>query len=402
MRRRTVALLVAGRASYRLAQYGGGFVLLAIWGTQEFARYAGAVGLAGWLFSVSASGVERAALIGVGAPGGHRLERLFACLGAVPFALALAGWLAAAAAGAGPQVTIDLAAASLATGAGFATVLVGLFRVRGRPYPDVVAYLILSLMYVVVVGLAAWAGLGASALLAWLVAGVAAIDAVLWLRLRPGPTWPARSDLVTALRMTVSLAAGEVLGLVAVSVLFAELAARAPAAAISTFYVCMLIAAVAIALWPYLLRLAQPRISAWVTARPDEARRRIARMVTVVALPGAVLTAAGAVAVRSAGSPPVLVAFALAAEVAAMIGVATAAFLIEAIDDRTRAVSALGAVVGLAVVAGVGAWLIPSGPVAGALIALCAGWTARCPFLLVAARAPEPIAEPVTASPAPP
>jgi hypothetical protein len=202
--------------------------------------------------------------------------------------------------------------------------------------------------------------------------------------------------------MVVSLAAGEVLGLVAVSVLFVELAAWAPPSATSAFYVCMLIAAVGIAVWPYLLRLAQPRISAWVTEAPDEARRRIGRMVTAVALPGAALAAVGAVAVLSAGSSPVLVALALAAEVAAMIGVATAAFLVEAIDDRTRAVSALGAVVGLAVVASVGAWLIPAGPVAGALVALCAGWTARCPFLLVAARSPRAAGDAVIALPAPP
>lgn len=281
--------------------------------------------------------------------------------------------------------------------------LVGLFRVRGRPYLDVVAYLTLSLTYVVVVGLAARPGLGVPALLAWLVVGVAAVDAVLWFMLRRGaPRRPGlgRPDLVAALRMVVSLAAGEVLGLVAVSVLFAELAATAPPSAISAFYVCMLIAAIAIALWPYLLRLAQPRISAWVTARPDEARRRIARMVAAVALPGVALTVAGIAAVRWAGSPPVLVALALAAEVAAMIGVATAAFLIEAIDARTRAVSALGAVAGLAVVAATGAWLIPAGAVSGALVALCAGWTARCPFLLVATRASGPVA--VMASPAPP
>ena len=75
--RGTVLLLLTGRAASRGAQYLTGLVLLAVWGPAEFARYAAPLGVAIWLFALSAAGTERAALVLIGGSGGYALERVF-------------------------------------------------------------------------------------------------------------------------------------------------------------------------------------------------------------------------------------------------------------------------------------------------------------------------------------
>ncbi|WP_433087532.1 hypothetical protein ACQP1P_16415 [Dactylosporangium sp. CA-052675] len=394
MRARTVALLLAGRGAGRLAQYGAGFALLAVWGPDRFAGYAAAVGVGLWAFALAATGVERSALVtlapvaaGDPVPAERRaLEGMFAALGLLPFALALAACAAAGLVEPGGPAVRYAAGIAFMTGTGALAVLVALLRLRGRPGADPAAYAVLSVAYGAAVALAALAGLGVGGVLAFLVAVTAAVVAVLLLVLRPTGPGPGRrfgrAAVVAALRTAGLFAAGDVLGNAAVSVLYAELAALAPAEQGSLLYVGLTVSVALGALSNYVLRLWQPAILVWLAAGPASAPVRLRRGLVLAGAAGLVVT----VAAGLAGN----VIVALAVEIVTFLAVSGAAFVIESIDDRARLNSALSALAGLGVVALAGLLLIPSGGAAGALVAMAAGWLARVPWLFTAARPRTP------------
>nr|BFE61009.1 hypothetical protein GCM10020063_055350 [Dactylosporangium thailandense] len=395
MRARTVALLLAGRGAGRLAQYGAGFALLAVWGPDRFAGYAAAVGVGLWAFALAATGVERSALVtlqpvaaGDPVPAERRaLEGMFAALGLLPFALSLAACAAAGLVEPGGPAVRYAAGIAFMTGTGALAVLVALLRLRGRPGADPAAYAVLSVAYGAAVALAALAGLGVGGVLAFLIAVTAAIVAVLLLVLRPIGRGFGRAAVVAALRTAGLFAAGDVLGNAAVSVLYAELAALAPAAQGSLLYVGLTVSVALGALSNYVLRLWQPAILVWLAAGPASAPVRLRRGLVIAGAAGLVVT----VAAGLAGN----VVVALAVEIVTFLAVSGAAFVIESIDDRARLNSALSALAGLGVVALAGLLLVASGGAAGALVAMAAGWLARVPWLFTAARprTPAPRAE---------
>jgi hypothetical protein len=378
MRARTVAMLVAGRGAARLAQYGAGIALLAIWGPTEFARYAAATGVALWLFSLSASGVERAALISVDGP---RREALFAWFALFPFAVTILAY-AATAAFAPPGVAGYAAGFAFMSGTGSATVLVGLFRLRGRPGADATAFLALSAGYAGAVLLAAFGRATVDGVLGALVALVVVINLALLAALRPtihsGLGWP---EVGRGARTVLLLAAGDVLSGAAVSVVYAQLAARAPAEQSSVMYVCLLVSTALGIVSNYILRLWQPNILAWLARAPEAARVRIRQCVTAATVIGAATTLAATVAVLAWGAATAATVVALTAEIVTFVAMASGAFLVESLDDRARLRSAASALVGLGVVAVVGWVLAPVGGAAGTLVALAAGWAARGPVL---------------------
>ncbi|MEU7873625.1 hypothetical protein [Dactylosporangium sp. NPDC049140] len=385
MRARTVALLLAGRGAGRLAQYGAGFALLAVWGPDEFAGYAAAVGVGLWAFALAATGVERSALVtlaGVGPadPGRRALEGMFAALGLLPFALSLAACAAAGLLDPGGAAPRYAAGIAFMTGTGALAVLVALLRLRGRPGADPAAYAVLSAGYGAAVALAALAGFGAGGVLALLIGVTAAIVAVLLAVLRPAWRGAGRAAVLAAVRTGGLFAAGDVLGNAAVSVLYAELAALAPAAQGSLLYVGLTVSVALGALSNYVLRLWQPAILVWLAADPAGSPARVRRALVVAG-------GAGVVATVAAGLAGHLVV-ALAVEIGTFLAVSGAAFVVESIDDRARLNSALSALAGLGVVAVAGLLLIPGGGAAGALVALAAGWLARVPWLFTAARRP--------------
>ncbi|WP_433076788.1 hypothetical protein ACQP1P_32835 [Dactylosporangium sp. CA-052675] len=388
MRAGTVALLVAGRGTARIAQWAAGVVLLAAWGPVAFAAYAAATGVMSWLFALS-GGTERAALVLVGAPGGRRLEPLFVWFALAPFAAALLGWAAVALLAPGHPAVTYAAAAALYTGTGTATVLVGLWRLRGAARADAAAFATIGAGYGVAVALALLAGAGVGVILGVLTATAGLVTAVLLAALwRTVPVRPAvpRAEALGALRAVGLLAAGEAVALAGVPVLYAEQAGRVPAPQISAFYVAMLVSGAAGVLWGYLLRLWQPRLSAWLGAHPGAAAALVRRVALGAALAGAGVSAAGTAALLAWGpSGPLLVA-AVAAEIAVYTAVTWAGFVVESGDDRARARSTLSGAVALAVTAVAGWWLVGAGGATGAVLALVAGLAVRGPLLRVGER----------------
>lgn len=385
LRWRTLAILVAGRGGYRAAQYAAGLALLAIWGPEVFGRYAAATGTAAWLLAVGASGIERAALLDVAAHG-RRREPVFVLFAALPFFGTLAACPVIALAW--PGAVAYAGAAALFAGTACAGVLVGLFRIRPAPHADTAAFLALAVGYLLGVGLVATLGIGVETLLAVMVGTVAAINAALYAALRRG--WPSRrpqtrlADLAGAARTAALLATGDVLGMAAVSVLFAEVELRAGPTQTSLFYVLALASSAVSVFWSYLLRVSQPRVLGWLgRQRRGNAWRRIrSLLVAIVGLGG---TATIALVLATAPTWAVAVG-ALAVEITLFVLVTLAAFVLESASGRGRSLSAASAVVALVVVSIVGWPLVAAGGAAGALVALGAGWVARAAVLLVAGR----------------
>ena len=378
MRARTVAMLLAGRGVARLGQYVTGFALLAVWGPTIFARYAAALGVGAWLFVLAVAGIERAALVLVGA-GGGRLEPLFAWLGAAPFAATLAAWAALAVTLPGHAAVAYAAGLAFMAGSGSVAVLVGLFRLRGRPGVDAAAFATLSAGYGLALLLGAIGGVGVDGVLASLVLTVTAVNVVLltWLRPTLRPAVHRAAEPARVLRTIGLLATGEVAGGLVGSAMYAVLAARAPAEQSSIYYVCAVASSACGVVAMYLMRLWQPDLLRWVAAHAEAARARLRRGLLVTAVAGAVLGAGSAVPALRSGGTVHTAAIALGAEVVVYVAVAVLAFVIESMDERDRVRSAVSAVVSMASVALFGWLLIPIAGAAGAMVAWSVGWVLR-------------------------
>lgn len=388
MRARTVAMLLAGRGMARLGQYLAGFALLALWGPTVFAGYAAALGVGGWLFVVAVAGVERAALVLDG-----RFESLFAWLGLAPFVVTLLGWAALLLALPGHVAVTYAAGLAFMAGTGSITVLVGLFRLRGRPGADAAAFAAVSGGYVVAVLLGGVAGVGVEGVLGGLVVIAAVINIALLLALRPGtPLGVHRKDLARVLRSVGLLATGDVVGGLVGSVLYALLAARSPAVQSSVYYVCTVLSTACGVLVVYLMRLWQRDLLRWLVEHADAARARLRRWLSGTAVAGAALTAVAALVVWRWGGTVVTAAVAVAVETALYVAQLVCVFVVESIDERNRMRSAVSAVVAMALVAVLALPCVLIGGAAGALTALSAGWVVRCVLLRGATRrVPAPV-----------
>jgi hypothetical protein len=383
-RPRVVAALFTGRGAYRLAVYGAGLGLLALWGEAEFAGYATATGATAWVAALLAGGVEKAALALVPRPDGGSLRRLFGLLAVGPFGVLTAGWLAIAAVDPGGAAARYAAAAALTAGVGGCAVLVALYRLRGAPHVDALAHLGIAAAHAAVVALVAVARLGAHAVLAVLVGVLALVDAALLAGLWPdlrgaGAARPART---AALRAAVVLGAGELLAMVAGSLLFALFALAGDAARTSRFYVLLVVSSAVAVGWAYALRLAQPSLVGWLLrVGPAGGWRRARRLVDAALLAGAPAAAGLLVAGLVAGPGGWLAVAALAVEIGLYAVATTAAVVLENIDAPGRRWSAAGAVAHVATVAAAGWWLVPAAGAAGGLGALVAGELVRMAVL---------------------
>lgn len=381
---RIFVTLMAGRLTYRLAMYAAGLVLLAAWGSGEFARYAAATGAVGWLFALTSSGPEKAALTFVPATGGAVLERFFIRLALLPFGVLLLGWVATVVASVPAGVQLYAAAAAMTSGVGCTAVLVALYRIREQPIADVSSYAAIATSYGLVVGLTLWADLSVHGVLAVLVGLVALVNTVLLTRLfrSTRPTGAPVTLRRAALRASAVLGISELLGTASASVLYAILAINGNDRQISLFYVLMVVAGSIAVGWSYFLRLVQPRVVGWVERSGAAAGRAAVRRLTGAALGvGVPATIAVVVAAAALGSGLPVAAAALGLEILLYAAGAGAAVMLETVDARGRHGSATGAAFQFAAVALAGWWLVPAAGAAGAFAALCVGEVLRTAVL---------------------
>ncbi|MFC7548607.1 hypothetical protein [Plantactinospora sp. GCM10030261] len=369
---------MAGRGAYRVALYGAGLGLLALWGEGEFARYASAIGSVTWLTLLVASGPEKAALALIPRPGGPPLERLFTVLAALPFSLCAVVWLVLAAAG-GPPAARYAAAAAVTSGVGCCTVLVALYRLRGRPLADPAAFLGIAAGYAAAVGLAVRPGLTASGVLALLVGVLLVVNMALLgglARQRPASrrVRPARPAGLAALWAAAVLGVGELLSAASVSVLYAVFAATGDAAQTSQFYLLIVASAVLSAGWGYLLRIRQPQVVGWLRRSDAGAGWRLAgRLLGAVLALGVPLTAVLAIAIAWDVPRGVLGPAAVVLELAIFATTVSALLLVENIDAGGRRWSATVALIQFLTVAVAGWLLVPTAGAVGGFVALIGG-----------------------------
>lgn len=382
---RRVATLLAGRAGFRLGAWLAGLGLLATWGSDRFAAYAGAIGVTGWLVTVSSSGTEKTALTLLPRSPRAGLHRFLLRLAVVPVAAAVAASPLALA----DVVPAELAAAAVySTAIGAVAVLVAVLRLQGSYGWDAGAFALLGLAHLATVLLARLADLGPAAVL-WVLAAVSCAVAagvlVAVRRVRPaavgseGPSTavdggqPSRRGV---LEMVALMGGVEVLNTLGIAVVYAVLHATAPPAESSRLYVLLLVSQAFTGAFLYLLRLAVPAASLRGAGDPATAvrlaRTALGRAALVTGAVGLVVAVAGWSG-PGGGTGIALVVVALGAGLAGFAVVTYASMRVETTDAHGRRLAGLAALVGLAGVAAGALVLVPRSGALGGLTAMVLG-----------------------------
>lgn len=400
-----LASLLAGRAAFRLALLGANTALLASWGQGPYARYAGAMGTAQVLTTLTSLGIEKSALKLVPRArrtGGQLITVFLTSALALTGAVVLGLGCAAAFVPAGDHRLPVLLAGLYAALLGLNTVLVGLCRALGRNRADIANFAALSLIVVAGTGLTALLDWGPAAFIGWILGGTALLDLAHLPALYRAAARPVRRRVAgPAVTTSLLMASGDVAASGTVSLLFALLAASRHHEQSGHLYLMVLASSVLLNGFGYLLRLFQPHVSLTLRAAADaRLDRRFLRRLPRVAVAGALWTAAALALTRHAAqgglvSPPVAVLLLYLLCVPLFFAVGSLNYLLENATTRTLRITAAGSVAGLLCAVLLGLVLVPACGALGAVAALAAGEIAH----VLAARlllrtAPEPAAAP--------
>ncbi|WP_067476103.1 hypothetical protein [Actinomadura hibisca] len=377
---RSLAPLLAGRASFRVLLYLSGPLLLAAWGRDDFNRYAAAVGSVTWLTALVQAGPEKAALKLV--PRSHRtlgdtlgpLRAAVAFLPIPPAVVAVAAMLAAPSA----TATLYLTAAAYQIALGCTLLGAGVHRALGRTAPDLAAYAALSAGTAAMTGLALTAGPPPVVYIGALLAVCAVLNVALARRLpRPRPSGRRRAVRRLLAGTVLLMGAPEAMTNAATSLLYVELTLSAHAGQSGRLYLVLMAWSLVIATGYFVQRMFQPAASARLrgegAAAGQDRARRIARLVLAgsavwLAVAGAVLAVAGT---RGADSL-VLLGVLLVSRAPLYLLMSYAAYLLENTGGRDLRTSAAGGAAGLVAVVATGAVTVPLCGAAGAVYALAA------------------------------
>ncbi len=382
-----VAALFGARATWRAAMLIANLVLLGVWGQPAYAGFAAEMGAVAFLGPLSSMGVEKSALKWIPRARGGVAGMLGVYL--VMTAVLVVGAAAALIATSvlrdelNPQVAL---AGSLAIAAGANYVLVGLYRATDVPVADALNFAVLA---VAVTGAtAAVALLGASPIgfLVLLLGTTVSLDLVLIVRLRLDFSRLRDRSLVRRVVGTAALMAiPDVVGGIAVSLLFVVLGVAGLSAESSGLYLAFVASGLLLNGFAYLLRICQPRVSR-AFERHDAAdlvlRLRAwlvplvwggaAYVVLALVLSTTLLPSHGDVAV---------LAFYVAC-VPVIFGVATVNYVLENASSAALRATVLGALAGLAAVASLAWVLVPYAGALGAVTALVSGELVHATFVL--------------------
>lgn len=374
---RAMLSLIAGRTAYRMALYAASVLLLAAWGRTEFAPYAGAMGAATWLITVVQMGPEKTALKLM--PRARRTQgdiadglRVFGLVAPIAPVVVAFAVLAAA-----PSSHAALYAVAVAQSIALGSVMLGvaLHRAQNRPRMDTLTFVLLAAGTVLLITLAFRPGISPVTYLTGQL--VLTLGAVVMLLRRPSGA-PRTGRRMRRLLAGTSLLMGapEVLMTAGTSVLYMELAASGHAGQSSELYVVLQGWALIIAFVYLVQRVLQPRLSAWLAARPaTEGANRAVKMARFVIMMSVVWLAGATAASVSLGNDleprrlTVALALFIVSRMPIYLLMSQATFVLENTDATGLRTSARGAVVSLLMVATAGAVLTP---LLGALGAVCA------------------------------
>lgn len=372
---RRLLTLLSGRAAFRLLLYGSAGVLVAAWNQADFNTYAAAVGAAGWLAMVVQSGPEKAALTLL--PRARRTRAQLAGLlrgivAYVPLPFTAVAVLALAFA---PRsaVTVYLLAIAYYVGLGCGMLGVAVHRALGGYTRDTVHFWLLGLGMIGMAGLAFTAGVAPAGYLAGLVALVTALNLALVRGLPRGERpHPAARRLLAG---TVTLmGAADVMANAMVGTLFVELALTSYAGQSGDLYLMILGWGFVTSVIYTLQRFYQPRLALLMASPDSGGGRAVARRVVDLAVwisalwlvAAGIVLAGGLAGTRSVLALGLLLATLLPANALASFGV----FVLENSGRAGLRDSARAAVLAWAVVAALGALVIPLAGAAGAVYAL--------------------------------
>ncbi|MEV0151071.1 MULTISPECIES: hypothetical protein [unclassified Nonomuraea] len=372
--------LLGGRATFRLLMYGSAGVLVAAWSREDFNAYAAAVGAVGWLSMVVQSGPEKAALTLI--PRARRTRdhiagmlRVVVARGPLPFtATAVAGFVLAP----DSTITIYLLAVAYYVSLGCGMLGVALHRALGRYTRDTAHFSLLGLGMLGMAGLAFTSHLRPAGYLAGMLVLATVLNLAL-LRGLPagarGSAGPPRRTLRGIVAGTVMLmGAVDVMGNAMVGTLFVELSLTAHADQSGDFYMMILVWGFAASVIYTLQRIYQPRLALRTGSAGAGQVRALARRVALLSawMGGAWLVVAGAALAGGLAGTRSLVA--LGGMLATLLPVnALAGFAVFMLENTGKAglrACAKAVVMSWAVVAVLGALVIPFAGVSGAVYAL--------------------------------
>lgn len=385
--------LVAGRGTFRIGVQLMSVALVAVWGADAFGHYANALGLFAWL-PLAIATPEKAALkvlprTTLLTPA---LARMALALSAAPVLALLAVLVPVALATPTSGLTTYLAAASWLALSGLLTTVSGLHRLRGRPGLDAVAFGAsagIVLVVTAITSLVAWAP---QFHLLLLVTGTAVVTGCALAALprdwvRPGAR--RRHGLLRRLvRTTTMLGVSDVADTLGASTLYLVLALSGRVTDSGPLYLALLGCTMVCQLVFYLLRVAQPTMSARLRGTGGTAGRiRASGLLRVGERYG--LTC-GAVFALLALVPtfrdlvlgdgvalPVALGVVACLEVGLFIVVMYASYLLENTNDSILVVTASSAVLGLVAVVVLALALVPLLGAVGGLVVLVLALTVK-------------------------
>jgi hypothetical protein len=263
--RSTLAVLLAGRTSYRLIQVAATALLLPAWGAQRYGGYAAAVASLSWLTALALTGPEKTLLkLLPRAPRTGRLvvEAALAVLWWLPLPVA-AAFAIALVLGASGAVAIYLGVAAMLLTTGCTLLLIALHRATGRPGADARAFLVMSVAQVAMLAAATSGRLSPVGYVTASIATQSLLNVVLSATLgRPSWRIHERRGLLRGVAWSALLMGGaEVAGYLSVAVLFAFLAASVWADQLGPLFATHVVWSAGVNLLIYVLRVFAPLTS---------------------------------------------------------------------------------------------------------------------------------------------
>ncbi|NUW39716.1 hypothetical protein [Nonomuraea rhodomycinica] len=383
---RRLLTLLGGRATFRLLLYGSAAVLVAAWSREDFNAYAAAVGAAGWLSMVVQSGPEKAALTLI--PRARRTRDQIAGMLRTVVARVPLPFTAAAAAGLllAPHSTATTYLLSVAyyVALGCGMLGVALHRALGRYARDTAHFALLGVGMISMAGLAFTAHIRPAGYLAGLLALVTALNLALLRGLPRAPAagpaarghegGPRRTLRGIVAGTVVLMGAVDVMGNATVGTLFVELSLTAHADQSGDFYMMILGWGFATSVVYTLQRIYQPRLALRMGSSGAGQVRALARRLAALSITvsGVWLVVAGAALAGGLAGTRSLVALGalLASLLPANALAGLVVFVLENTGQAGLRACAKAVVLSWAVVAALGALVIPFAGAAGAVYAL--------------------------------
>ncbi|MFD0556019.1 hypothetical protein FB566_1240 [Stackebrandtia endophytica] len=374
---RLIVTLVGARAVYRVSMLAASIILLTTWGEDTFSGYAIAIGSFGALSFITTLGVEKCALklIPRAKYTTRQLTTLFVLLptGISSACLLWVLWYGSTS----EHPALMMLAGTLAICGGLNQVLVGLHRVHGRPYRDMVNYLLLFVSVVVAVAGALLWELGPVGVMSIMVGAVVIANVILVPTLPMARPGTIRKGLMwNSVRTSALMSADEIAGSVIISLGFILIGLSEFRSQAAYMYVVLEGSTFMMAGFGYVLRILQPQISLYMR-RGESAElmfskaRHWLRMIVLAGPPYLILVTVGAllwehVSGRPAGA--LLIFLLYASSVPFFLAIGTVNYLLENHTNTSFVSTAIGSMSGMVGAGAMSLLLVPLTGAVGAMI----------------------------------